>query len=86
MISGKISLSETEVNDNKPVVFAQREITQEVYRCKDCWTVYDSKFGDLEQGISKSTSWDSLPNEYKCPICENPKSKFELVSGLLAVD
>lgn len=81
LISGKISPSETEANDNKPLSFTQKEVVLEIYRCKDCWTVYDPKFGDLEQNVPELTSWNSLLEDYRCPVCDNPKSRFELASG-----
>ncbi|MDK2842414.1 MAG: hypothetical protein PWQ17_1920 [Anaerophaga sp.] len=41
------------------------------FRCKQCGYVYD----DTKEGIP----FDSLPDNWKCPVCGAPKSDFEAI-------
>ena len=75
LISGKISLP---ISNNKQETFSIKKDILEVYQCSHCLTVYDSKFGDLEQNISASTKWIDVPESYKCPVCEADKTEFTL--------
>ena len=64
-------------NDSKPV-------KQYVHQCTHCLTVYDAKLGEPQNDIAASTSFESLPGDYTCPLCEGPKSDFVKIaeSGL----
>ena len=48
-----------------------------VHQCKSCSTVYDERFGDGLAGIQAGTPFTILPEDYKCQLCESPKSDFE---------
>ncbi len=48
----------------------------EAYQCKNCLTVYDPIYGDQTQNIPAETSFEELPNEYVCPVCEGPITDF----------
>ena len=50
---------------------------QKVYQCQDCWTIYDSQFGDEQNGIEKNTDFEDLPESYLCPVCESPKASYK---------
>jgi rubredoxin len=47
-----------------------------IHQCKNCFTVYDSLIGDEEQNISVGTSFEDLPSNYLCPLCESEKDNF----------
>ena len=47
------------------------------YVCKVCGYVYDPVLGDPDSGVKPITSFEELPNDWVCPICGAPKSKFE---------
>jgi len=47
-----------------------------VYQCPECFTVYDEKTGDSQQGIEAGVSYESLPGNYCCPLCETGKGSF----------
>ena len=47
-----------------------------IYQCKNCLTVYDPLTGEEEQGIQKDTSFEQLPANYSCPLCEAAKEEF----------
>src|SRR5690606_10334778 len=58
---------------------ADREITKErkeVFQCRECLTVYDEIYGDITQEIAPGILFEDLPENYKCPVCEAPKTSF----------
>ncbi|OSJ36392.1 rubredoxin [Bradyrhizobium japonicum] len=44
--------------------------------CGICWTVYDPADGDEVAHIAPGTPFAALPEEWHCPNCDAPKSKF----------
>lgn len=46
------------------------------YVCSVCGYVYDPTTGDPTQGIAAGTKFEDLPENWKCPRCKQPKSKF----------
>src|SRR5690606_32266870 len=53
------------------------EVQKPVYQCSDCFTVYDEIYGDDKADIVPGTSFDKIPENYTCPVCSAPKSKFK---------
>ncbi len=51
---------------------------QPVMTCQRCGTQYDSEFGDPVGGIEANTAFDSLPEDWRCPVCESPASTYRL--------
>ncbi len=47
------------------------------YRCSICGYIYDPEAGDSSSGIPAGTSFDDLPDDWKCPICGADKDQFE---------
>ena len=48
------------------------------YRCEVCDYIYDPVLGDPENGIEPGTSFDSLPDEWICPVCGESKPAAEI--------
>ena len=48
----------------------------EKYVCLLCGYVYDPEIGDPDNGIEANTPFESLPEDYKCPVCYAPKGQF----------
>ncbi len=46
------------------------------YRCSVCGYVYDPDKGDPNGMIDPGTSFEDLPDDWVCPVCGAPKSKF----------
>jgi rubredoxin len=44
--------------------------------CGICWHVYDPAEGDSVWQIGPNTPFESLPEEWRCPVCDAPQSKF----------
>jgi rubredoxin len=49
------------------------------YRCTVCGYIYDPKIGDPDRGILKGTTFEELPDDWKCPVCGASKIEFEIV-------
>jgi rubredoxin len=54
--------------------------TSNLYRCVNCLTVYDSKYGDPISGIAAGTPFAQLPDTYQCHVCGSLKKDFELAA------
>jgi rubredoxin len=49
-----------------------------VYQCTNCLTRYNKLYGDPANDIAKNIEFETLA-DYICPVCEAPKSEFELI-------
>ncbi len=47
------------------------------YRCTICNYVYDPETGDPDNGVEPGTSFDNLPDDWRCPVCGALKKYFE---------
>jgi rubredoxin len=47
-----------------------------VYQCKKCLSVYDSQFGDESAGVAAGISFNELPFDYLCGVCEESRNSF----------
>ena len=46
------------------------------YQCDTCDYIYDPEEGDPENGIAPGTPFESLPDDWVCPICGAAKDEF----------
>lgn len=67
--------------EEKEATVIKERMHQDVHQCQDCLTVYNSKYGDLVQGIAKGVSFQNLPESYCCSLCDAPKIKFIELKG-----
>ena len=44
--------------------------------CSICSYVYDEALGDPEAGIAPGTQWQSVPEDWSCPLCGASKADF----------
>ncbi|MGT2499965.1 rubredoxin [Bradyrhizobium guangxiense] len=63
--------------------FGVRQDVTEATRleCGTCWTVYDPADGDDVAQIAPGTPFAALPEEWHCPNCDAPKSKFMAIEA-----
>ena len=47
------------------------------YICEVCGYVYDRAVGDPDGGIAAGTPFESIPDDWVCPICGVGKSDFK---------
>ena len=55
-------------------------VSKKRYKCRDCIYFYDPLLGDPGQGIPPGTSFEDLPDNWKCPVCSVGKRRFKLVN------
>lgn len=46
-------------------------------RCIVCNYIYDPAVGDPENGVPPGTSFESIPDDWVCPLCGAGKDEFE---------
>lgn len=46
------------------------------YKCRKCGYIYASEKGDIYSKIKPGTSFESLPENWVCPICGAGKGFF----------
>jgi rubredoxin len=46
------------------------------YKCTVCGYIYDPAKGDPDSGIKAGTPFESLPDNWSCPVCGAAKSDF----------
>lgn len=49
------------------------------YQCIICGFVYDEAQGLPEEGIPPGTTWEAVPEDWRCPQCQAGKRDFEMV-------
>jgi rubredoxin len=47
------------------------------YICEICGYIYDPEKGDPSAGIPAGTSFEKLPDSWRCPICGVDKTMFK---------
>jgi rubredoxin len=50
------------------------------YICEICGYIYDPEKGDPSQGIPAGTSFEKLPDSWRCPVCGVDKTLFKKTS------
>ncbi|MFO7596108.1 MAG: rubredoxin [Desulfocurvibacter africanus] len=46
-------------------------------QCTVCGFVYDPRQGDHLSGIEPGTTFEELPEDWRCPLCRSGSSVFE---------
>jgi len=49
------------------------------WRCIICNYIYDPAVGDPDSGMGPGTPFESLPDDWVCPLCGAGKDEFERV-------
>lgn len=50
------------------------------YTCLICGYTYDEDLEIPSKGISPGTKFEELPDNFLCPLCKMPKSKFRNIA------
>jgi rubredoxin len=51
--------------------------TAQLWICTSCGFVYDPEEGDPDGGIPPGTPFESIPDDWFCPVCGARKADFE---------
>ncbi len=49
------------------------------WRCLLCNYIYDPAVGDPENGVEPGTPFESIPDDWACPLCGAGKDEFGMV-------
>ena len=52
------------------------ETTTQKWVCEACGFIYDPEEGDPDCGIRPGTAFDSIPDDWFCPVCCARKADF----------
>jgi rubredoxin/flavin reductase (DIM6/NTAB) family NADH-FMN oxidoreductase RutF len=55
----------------------ERKAKMKKYVCAVCGYVYDPALGDPDSGVAAGTAFESLPDDWVCPVCGASKDQFE---------
>jgi rubredoxin len=55
---------------------AELKDTAAVYVCEQCGYIYNPSKGDRKGNIPPGTSFEDLPDDWKCPLCGAKKTRF----------
>ena len=47
------------------------------YECTVCGYIYDPAKGDPDSGVAEGTAFESLHDDWVCPVCGAEKDVFE---------
>jgi len=56
-----------------------REIDMDKWRCIVCGYIYNPDEGDPDNGVAPGIAFESLPDDWTCPVCGASKDQFEKV-------
>jgi rubredoxin len=56
------------------------------WQCFFCGFVYDEALGLPDEGIAPGTSWENIPDDWKCPACGTAKAEFLMLEYRLNTD
>jgi rubredoxin len=67
-------------NESKPSPLFNMEVrTMKKYECGPCGYIYDPEVGDPDNGVAPGTPFESLPDDWTCPVCFAEKEEFSPV-------
>ncbi len=71
--------AEPKMEKSQPLASPTVDEEPSPYICTICGFVYDPEEGDPAIGVPPGTSFEDLPEDYKCPICNAGKEYFRKV-------
>lgn len=64
------------ISSNTVNIESEENNTMEKYVCDVCEWIYDPEKGDPEHGIQPGVPFESLPEDWVCPLCGVSKDMF----------
>ncbi|WP_427161981.1 rubrerythrin family protein [Aliinostoc sp. HNIBRCY26] len=65
------------INGGQPVTrVASDDPNTRKWICRQCSMIYDPVTGDPDSGIAPGTTFESIPDDWQCPICGATKKTF----------
>ena len=63
------------------LAYHPEERSMDKYQCTVCGFIYDPEKGDPDGNIPPGTPFESIPDNWVCPVCGAAKSMFEKYNG-----
>lgn len=58
------------------------QVSLKRYECKACGYIYEPNEGDSRREIPAGTPFEELPEDWLCPVCNAPTSKFKDIGSV----
>jgi rubredoxin len=68
-----VTFGETSVEECQ---YPTEEYGMQRYVCEVCGYIYDPEEGDPDSGVEPGTAFESLPEDWVCPMCGASKEEF----------
>lgn len=75
----QLNSEQEKVEDAKSPTGMKRDSLR--YQCRNCLTIYDPLYGDTQAGIPPGVVFESLPDSYRCHVCDSPKVDFSILNS-----
>ena len=72
-------IAETGPGQAQPLQTPTTAMPGRVWECKVCGFIYEEALGLPQEGIPAGTSWDDIPDDWRCPDCGLEKRAFKMV-------
>jgi rubredoxin len=56
--------------------------TVDRYECLTCGYIYEPDQGDDKRDVPPGTVFIDVPQDWRCPVCGAPKSRFRSIGGM----
>ncbi|MCP9761734.1 rubredoxin [Lacihabitans soyangensis] len=67
------------LGDQMKVSEPQKVKKIKIFQCNSCLSIYDSRYGDELAGVPAGITFENLPSDYRCGLCEEQKSNFKSI-------
>jgi rubredoxin len=65
-----------QLNSRKSSEYPREEYGMQRYVCDVCGYIYDPDEGDPDNGVEPGTPFESIPEDWVCPMCGASKEEF----------
>lgn len=76
VLKGKAPVNAPTFVEEQPEISDSEVSGVNIRVCSVCRHEYDPEKGDPDHGIAPGTPFESLPADWKCPVCASPKEVF----------
>lgn len=77
-----MSTETTETNEINEPIEPNEPKPLNRYECLTCGYVYEPDKGDDKRQVPPETAFEDVAEDWRCPVCSAPKSRFRNVGGM----
>lgn len=71
---------ESQVAQTVEAVLESKDLDR--YECQTCGYMYEPVKGDDRRQIAGGTAFEQLPQDWRCPVCNAPQSRFSNIGAV----